>query len=150
MGLTKLLEQVEVLHIARADLDHVGELADDADLPRVHDLSYDRHRVIVADLAEDAKTFDAGSLKAVRARTWLERAAAKDVCPGRPHAIGNGGKSFVTLDGAGAGNHCQRSAANLHHPDLHHRVFGVQLAAGELERLHDRKHLLDPRDRAED
>ena len=53
MRLADFLEQVEVLHVAGADLEHVGVLLDELDLPRVHDLGDDRHAVLVADVAED-------------------------------------------------------------------------------------------------
>ena len=44
--LADLLQQVEVLHVAGADLEHVGLLLDQADLPRVHHLGDDRHAVV--------------------------------------------------------------------------------------------------------
>ena len=49
LRLADFLEQVEVLHVAGADLEHVGVLLDELDLARVHDLGDDRHVELVAD-----------------------------------------------------------------------------------------------------
>ena len=78
-GLADFLEQVEVLHVAGADLEHVGIALDERNLPRVHHLGDDRHVVLVADVAQDLQPVLAEPLEAVRAGARLERAAAEDV-----------------------------------------------------------------------
>ncbi len=82
MGLADLLEQVEVLHVAGADLEHVAVAFHQRHLTRVHHFGDDRHPVLVAHVAEDSQALLAQSLEAVRTGARLERAAAKDVGPG--------------------------------------------------------------------
>ena len=50
-------EQVEILHVAGADLEHVGIAIDQLDAARVHHLGDDRHAVLVAGVAEDLQPF---------------------------------------------------------------------------------------------
>ena len=52
-GPAALLEQVEVLHVAGADLEDVGVALDQLDLARVHDLGDDRHAEPLAGGPED-------------------------------------------------------------------------------------------------
>ena len=89
LRLADFLEQVEVLHVAGADLEHVGVALDQRDLPRVHDLGDDRHVVLVADVAQDLQPLLAQALEAVRAGARLERAAAQDVGAGRLDVAGD-------------------------------------------------------------
>ena len=78
-GAAAFLEQVEVLHVAGADLEDVGVALDDLDLARVHDFGHDRHAEAVAGGLEDLEPVAAEPLEAVRAGAGLERAAAQDV-----------------------------------------------------------------------
>ncbi len=55
VGLPDLREQQEVLRVARADLQHVGELADDVEVARVHHLGDDRQPRVVARRGEHAR-----------------------------------------------------------------------------------------------
>ena len=80
--LPHLLEQVEVLHVAGADLEDVGVPLDQLDLPRVHDLGHDRHAELLAGRLEDLEPVLTQPLEAIRAGPRLERPAAKDVGPG--------------------------------------------------------------------
>ena len=47
-GFADLAEQVEILHVAGADLEHVGVALDQLDLPGVHDFATDRHAQRIA------------------------------------------------------------------------------------------------------
>src|SRR5581483_7319882 len=145
--LADLLEQVKVLHVAGADLEHVGIALDQRHLARVHDLGHHRHTVAAADVAQDLQALLAQALEAVGAGARLERAAAQDVGAGLLDVAGDLVEDLVALDGAGAGDHRHRAAADLHLADGYHRVALVELAAGELVRLHDRQGLLDAGDR---
>ena len=51
---SELGEQREVLHVARANLQHVGVLGDEVDLSRVHHLGHDRQSRLGAHLGEES------------------------------------------------------------------------------------------------
>ena len=146
-GLADLLQQVEVLHVPGADLEHVGVLLDELDLPRVHDLGDDRHVVLVADVAEDLQAVLAHALEGVRAGPRLERAAAEDVRAGLLDVAGDrvqdlAGSRRRTARRSWPGG--RRRSRTL--PTVTDGVVLVELAAGELERLQDRQDLLDAGD----
>ena len=69
------------------------------------------------------------------------------LAPASRDLLGDLDEQRLALDGARPGDHHQVAAADLDPLDVEHRVVGVELAAGELERLEDRHDLLDPRDR---
>ena len=71
------LEQREVLHVAGADLKHVGVRADQVDARRVDDLGDDRQADLRPDLGQDLQAGLAESLERVRRGPRLERAAAE-------------------------------------------------------------------------
>ena len=73
--------------------------------------------------------------------------AAKDVGPRRFHFASDVIEDLVAFDRAY--DHAHYAAADLDLADLNHRVLLVELAARELERLHDRQHLLDAGNRLE-
>ena len=148
-GPADLLEQVEVLHVPRADLDDVGVALDEVDLAGVHDLGDDRHAEPLAGRLEDLEAVLAEPLEAVGAGPRLEGAAAEDVGAGVADRLGDLDQDRLALDGARAGDHGQVAAADLDPLDLEDRVVGVELAAGELVRLEDRHDLLDAVDRLE-
>ena len=81
------LEQPEVGHVAGADLQHVGVLGDDRDVPGVDDLGDHRQPGGRADVGEDLERLDAEALEGVRRRARLERAAAQQRGAGADWAI---------------------------------------------------------------
>jgi hypothetical protein len=58
------LQQREVLHVAGADLQHVGVLRDDLDVLGVDDLGHDRQAGALARLGEDLRPFSPSPWKA--------------------------------------------------------------------------------------
>ena len=117
LGLADFLEQIEVLHVAGADLEHVGVAFDQRHLARVHHLGDDRHVVLVADVAQNLQALLAQSLETVRAGARLEGAAAQDVRPGFLDLPGDLVENLRAFDGARPGDHRQRAAADLHLAD---------------------------------
>ena len=146
-GAAALLEQVEVLHVAGADLEDIGISLDVRHLPRVHDLGDDRHAEAVAGSAEDLEPIAAEALEAVGAGARLERAAAQNVGTRLAHPPGDLEEQRLALDGTRPGDHRQVAAADLDSLDLKNRAVRMKLAAGELERPQDRNDLLDARNR---
>jgi hypothetical protein len=65
------------LHVARADLDHVGRFEHGFDVARVHQLGDDRQAGRFLRLAQDLERVEADALEGVRGRARLERAAAE-------------------------------------------------------------------------
>src|SRR5262249_50760010 len=118
-------------------------------LAGVHNLGHDGHVVLVADVAEDLEALFAHPLEGVGGGSRLERPAPQDVRPSLLHVPGDTAESFKTLDGARARDHGQASAADPQLADGDDGVVLLELPAGELERLEDAEHLLNPGDRLE-
>ena len=76
-------EEVEVVHVARADLDHVRDLGDRRDVARIEELGDDRQARLLARLGEDLEALRAEALERVRRGARLERAAAEHRRAGR-------------------------------------------------------------------
>jgi len=50
--LTECFQQREILHVARADLEHIRLLRDGVDIGRIHHFRHDRQIELIADLAQ--------------------------------------------------------------------------------------------------
>src|SRR5262249_42497289 len=70
-------------------------------------------------------------------------AAAQEVSPARPDALGHGPELLPRFDGARPSHDGDPAAADLDAVDTHDRVARSHLAARKLERLKDRHHALD-------
>src|SRR5262249_48932940 len=130
--LPNFAEQIEVLHVARPYLEHVGILIDHVYLARIHHFSHHRQAMSMADTAEDAKSFLTQTLKAIRAGPRFERPSPKNVRPGSLHLPGNFIEDLGTLDGTGPSDHAQCPAANSHRlwtPHLNDRICRMELPA---------------------
>ena len=143
-------EQVEILHVAGADLDDVDVvLQKRLEHPHIHELGDDRQPVGVGGGAQHFEPVDAFSLKRVRARARLERAAAH-----QPRAAGfrSGGGRFHLRHGlhrawAGDDLHGIASDRNAGHVDDGVRL--VPFAGDHLVLLDDVHRLLDAGHRVE-
>src|SRR5205085_3912350 len=112
-------------------------------LARVHDFGDSRQIVLAADVAQDLQAFFAEALEAVGTGPRFEGAAAQQVGAGLLDVAGDLVEDLGALDGARAGDHRHGAAADLQAANADDGVRLVKLAAGELERLHDRQDLLD-------
>ena len=83
------VEQREVLHVARADLQHIGELGDHVDLRRLHHLGDDWQPGALTRLGKKAQTLKAEPLERVRRGAWLEGTTAQQGCPRSGNARSN-------------------------------------------------------------
>ena len=127
-------------------------LGDEIDLARVHHLGDDGQSSRRAHLREHTQRFFAKSLKSVRRRARLERAAAQE----RRAGVAHGGRRHVehlaALDRTGAGDHGDRRAAERRVPvaaaDLHDGAIGRELARRQLVRFQDRRDRLHAGERA--
>lgn len=80
--MTELLEKLEILHIARADLNQI-DIGEQVNVGKIHDLGDDRHSGLFLRLEKKLETFGAKSLECVGRCAGLERAAAEHRCARR-------------------------------------------------------------------
>ena len=145
-GAADLAEQREVLHVARAELDHVGHLEHRLEVAHVHQLGHDRQ---------------------ARSRPWPRPAGAGPACrgPGRSTATcaacrrrrgGTAAPASLTaravsssllarLHRAGAGDHANGRPRSWPAIVEHGARLALELERRELVRLEDRDDLVDAR-----
>ena len=139
-----LAQQRVVLHVAGAELDHVGDLGDRLDVARVHQLGDDRQPGLGLGLGEQAQALLPEALEGVRARARLVGAAAEEARAARGDRARRGHDLVARLDRARPGDEAEVVAADLAPVDLDDRALvRAQLGGGELERLQDRDDLGD-------
>ena len=90
LGLSDLLEQGEVLGVARADLHDLDAVVEEGlDVARVHDLGHDGHPELGSRLHEQVEAALTHALVGVGGGAGLVGAAAQDGGPGRLDRAGN-------------------------------------------------------------
>ena len=77
-GLADRLQELEVLHVARPDLEHINVAGHQGDIRGVHHLAGDGHAVLLTRFLEVAQPLLAEALEGVWAGTRLEGAATED------------------------------------------------------------------------
>ena len=149
----ELGEQGEVLHVARADLQHVGVLGDEIDLPRVHHLGHHRQSRFGANVGQESKRVAAKPLERVGRRARLEGAATEHRRTRIAYGMGRLGEHFAILHRTGSGYHGDILAAErrvcVPASDAHDRPFDREFARRQLVRFEHWRHRLDARQRAE-
>ena len=144
------LQELVVLHVAGADLEHVGILGDHRHMLRGHHLGDDRQAGLAPRGGEHLEARFLVSLEAVGAGAGLERPAPK---PGRSSALSllrQGDDLLFALDRTRAGDDgdpaCRRPPGSRAFTTVRSRL---QLRRGPLVGGHDRQDLLDPLARLE-
>ena len=143
--LAELTQEIEVLHIARADLNDI-HILEQRQMLHAHDLGHNRQ---AGGRARRFEQLDAGGLeplKIVGRGAGLERAAAQDVRAGGLDRLRDRDDLLLRLHGARPRNHDEVATADLHVADLNDGVLRVELAVAALEGL---AHALDAVDDAE-
>ena len=112
-GAADLGQQRVVLHVARADLDHVGHFEHRLDVARVHQLGDDRQPGLLLGLGEQAQALRAEPLEAVRRRARLVGAAAEHRRAGSRPPVRDADQLVARLDRAGPGDQREVVAADL-------------------------------------
>ena len=145
--LARHLEQRVVLHVARADLDHVGVLGDELGVRRVEQLGDDRQAGDRARLGEDLQPRRAQALERERRRARLERAAAQHAGARGRDRLRHPERLLARLDGAGAGDQRERArrADRVPVDREHRRLVMGQLGRRQLVRARDRDDAVDAR-----
>src|SRR3954463_290290 len=138
-------EQVEVLHVARADLDHVRVLEDSLDVAGIHQLGHDRQPGFLPRLDKDRQRLLPEAAERVRRRPRLERPAAQHRPAGLRDSTGRLERLLPVLDRARACDEPKRVVADSPAAHLDHGRIRRQLTRDELVRLENRHDLLDTR-----
>ena len=142
-------EEREVLHVPRADLDHVGRVDDRLDVAGVHQLGHDRQARLLARLLEDLEPLLPEALERVRGRARLERAAAQHARARVLHGVRREQRLLPVLDGARPGDQAEVAVTDAPAAHVDHGRAAAGLARDELVRLEDRHHLLHAREALE-
>ena len=135
------LEQVEVLHVPGADLDHVHVL-EEGQLAQVHQLRHDGEAGLLPGHLQVLQTRGPQALEGVGGGPGLEGAPPQHGGAAGLHRFGNGHHLLLALHRAGARHQGQIAAADLGVAHLHHRVLRVELPVGILVGLLDPFHIL--------
>src|SRR5215211_1276755 len=77
LHVSELCEQSKVLHIARANLEHVRMLGDEIHMSRIEHFSHNRNSNLASNLREHSQRIGTQALKAVRRAPRLERSASQ-------------------------------------------------------------------------
>ena len=117
-------QQRVVLHVARAELDDVGDLEHRLEVAGVHQLGDDRQAGALLGLGQQAQPLLPQALEGVRARARLVGAAAQHRRAAGEHRVGGGQQLVARLDGARPGDQREVLAADLAPADLEHRCAG--------------------------
>ena len=145
-GLAELLQQLEVLHIACADLEAVALVHEDVDVRRIGDLGNDRQTGCLVRLVQQLQTLSLQTLERVRGRARLPRAAAENGRAVCLHMLSHIDDLLLALDRARTCHNDQLLAAdNNARCNLNDRVVRMELAVCQLERLLHLDDVLDLR-----
>ena len=106
------LEQREVLHVARADLQNVGVLGDQVDVAVAHDFGDDAESGGFAGLVEQLEAFDFEALEIVGRSARFEGSSAKEFRAGAGHDFCRFQNLALAFDRAGTGHDHEFAAAN--------------------------------------
>ena len=146
-GAAGALEEREILHVARADLDDVGVFLDEVQGFVVDGFGDDAEAELLADMREDFQAREAESLERVRRSTRLIGAAAEKADAGGLELLGNGEALLFGFDGAWSGDHGDVRAADEdvagRRGDFDDGVFFFHVAGDEFVGLGDRDALDD-------
>ena len=142
--LAELLQQFEVLHIARADLNHVHVL-EERQMVRVHDFRDYRQPRLFFGFEQQVDAVGLEPLEVVGRRARLERAAAQHRRARGLDALRYGYNLLLALDRARPRDYREASVAygNLIFPDLHDGVERMEFPVRVLEGLGDVLHAFD-------
>ena len=133
------LQQFEVLHITRADLDHI-DLVKVFQLGKVHDFRHDRQSGGLLCLNQQADALRAESLEGIRRGARFESAAAQHTGARFCHGIRHIADLLLCLNRAGARNAQEIAAADFGIAHFNHGIirmeFAVCIFIGFLNPLH--------------
>ena len=142
-GVAQLFEQLEVLHVPGAHLDHIHVL-EQGQVVGVHDLGDDGQAGGLFGLQQQLDAVGLQALEGVGGGAGLERAAPEHGGSGGLHALSHRDDLLLALHGTGAGDHGEVAPAHqaLVRAHLNDGVLGVKLAVGIFIGLRHPLHIL--------
>jgi hypothetical protein len=143
LGFADGVQQVEVLHVARPDLEHVGVFGDQFDLLRGHDLGHDRHTGQFAGLGQNLQPGFAHALEGVGRGARFEGPAAQGVRPGFFDGLRRFEQLLAALDRTRPGDDQDFVAANFDPVDVEHRVLFLEFARSQFIRTRNAGDVVD-------
>src|ERR1017187_5975540 len=141
--LAEVAQQIEVLHIAGADLQDVHILREEGNLGLVHDFADHQQAVAVGGGTEHLQALGAEALELIRRTAGLECTAADDAGAGAGGHLGALLDLVAVLQAARAGHHDDGIAADGEGADAHDGAAGPKGAAGEFVGRDDAVGFLD-------
>src|SRR6266581_2854602 len=112
MRFSRATKQGKILHVPRADLNHVAILLDEINTSFVKCLCHDFQAVSFTDFSKNLQALFTEPLKRVRRGPRLKRAAAKESCAAAPHSFSNCKCLGMTFDCARSGDNRQFVSTN--------------------------------------
>ena len=147
LGAAGTLEEREILHVARADLDDVGILFDEVEGFVVDSFGDDAEAELLADVRKNFQASKAEPLERVRRSARLVGAAAEKADAGSLELLGDGEALFFGFDGAGPSDHRDVRTADKDvargRGDLDDGVFLLHVAGDQFVGLGNRDALDD-------
>src|SRR6266852_8769469 len=135
---TERAKEKVVLHVARADLEDVHVRHHHLNLRGVHHFADSEEAEFRGCFAHQLEARFTHSLKGIRRSARLERAAAKNFCPGFGNRLRHRKDLLAGFDRTGAGGNDNFRAADFDAAaKIDDGAFGPELAAGEFEQLRD-------------
>ena len=101
------LQKSEILHVARADLDHVGMAFDHVDGGLIQRFAHNLEPEGVSHFLQDFKGIFAQAGERIGRGARLEGAAPEEFCACLCHTLGYGERLVAALDRAGTGDDCE-------------------------------------------
>ena len=145
MHLANGFQQLEVLHVAGADLHDVDVFFKLVDVGLIHQLADDGQAGGLTGLHQVEDALGAQALEGIGAGAGLVSAAAQEVSTAGLDQPGHFEGVLLALYAAGAGHHGDGGlAANLDAVHVHHGIIGVEQAVGALVGGGHTGHILDP------
>src|SRR5580658_5036721 len=142
--LPELAQQVEVLHVASANLQDIGVLDEKRDLSLVHHLADHQQAMAIGRFAQDAKTILAKPLETVGRAARLESASPNDLRARLGNNLRRAFDLVFILNAARASHSDHARTADFDRPELDHGAAGLEVAAGNLIGRDDAVSLFDP------
>ena len=140
------LEELEVLHVARADLDDVRFFQEELDVPRVQDLAHHRESCLLLGLQEIIQPLTTHSLEGIGRRAGLVRASPQNGAAPGFHFMGDPHRELQLLDRAGSCHNHELFPTHLDAAHVDHGVVLLELPAHEFPRRQDGGDALHPRE----
>ena len=135
IGFAQFLEQLKVLHIARADLNQVNILNKALYHVRRHDFRNNRQTGLCLSCLQKIQALLLQSLEGVRRGTRLESTATHQRCACCLHILSNACNLLLRFHRARTGNNLQLFAAEGYAADINNAVLRMEHAVRTLERL---------------